>query len=159
MIANKIKNLSTLKEILSDLKKKGKRIVFTNGCFDILHIGHIAYLQEAKRQGDILVVAVNSDDSAKRLKGIGRPIMSQEDRAKILASLEGIDFVTIFNDDTPLSIVKELNPDVIVKGGDWKEDKIIGGEYVKKMGGRVVTIPYLKDYSTTSIIEKIKNLK
>lgn len=159
MIEEKIKTKDNLKEILSGLKKQNKTIVFTNGCFDILHVGHVTYLEEAKKHGDILVVAINSDASARRLKGQGRPIVSQKDRMKILASLESVDFVTVFNEDNPASIVKELNPDVIAKGADWKADEIIGGEYVRKRGGKIVTIPFYKGYSTTDLLEKIKSSK
>lgn len=158
MTKDKIKTVNTLKDILSRLKKQKKSIVFTNGCFDILHVGHVTYLENAKREGDILVVAVNSDDSLRRLKGEGRPIVNQDDRMKILAALESVDFVISFEEDDPASMVKRLNPDVIVKGSDWKEDEVIGGEYVKKMGGKVVTIPLCEGYSTTSLIEKIKRL-
>lgn len=159
MIKDKIKSLRELKSILSSLKKKGKKVVFTNGCFDLIHAGHAAYLESAKALGDILVVAVNSDRSVKRLKGQGRPVVGLNDRLKIVASLEPVDFVTSFEEDDPLAIVKELNPDVIVKGGDWKEDEIIGGSYVEKTGGKVMTIPFLEGYSTTAIIKKIKELK
>lgn len=159
MIKEKIKSSKELKNILSSLKDKNKRVVFTNGCFDLIHAGHVAYLEGAKGHGDILVVAVNSDSSVKRLKGAGRPIVGLNDRMKIVAALESVDFVTFFEEDDPFAIVKELNPDVIVKGADWKEDEIIGGSYVRGMGGKVATIPFLKGYSTTSIIKKIKELK
>ncbi len=158
MIEGKIKKLDVLKNILSDFKKQNKSIVFTNGCFDILHVGHVLYLEDAKREGEILVVAVNSDSSTKRLKGKNRPLVNQNDRMRILASLEAVDFVTVFDEDTPEAIVKELNPDVIVKGSDWKEDEIIGGDFVKRKGGKVVTVPFRKDYSTSSLIKKVKGL-
>lgn len=156
MIEEKIKTRAALKDILSSLKKENRTVVFTNGCFDILHAGHVTYLEEAKKHGDILVVAVNSDNSAKRLKGEGRPLVNQDDRMKILASLESVNFVTSFKEDDPAAIVKELGPDIIVKGSDWKEDEIIGGEDVKKRGGKVVTIPFYKDYSTTLLMKRIK---
>ncbi len=159
MIEDKIKDVEKLKTELSLLKKEGKSIVFTNGCFDILHVGHVSYLEEAKRQGDVLVVAINSDISVERLKGTGRPILSEGDRSKILAALESVDFVTIFGQDDPASIVTELDPDVIVKGSDWKEEEIIGAKHVKNSGGRVVSIPFLKGYSTTDLINKNKGLK
>ena len=156
MTQDKIKTLDGLKDILSALRKGQKRIVFTNGCFDILHVGHVTYLEEAKKQGDILVVAVNSDDSLKRLKGKGRPVVNQNDRMKMLAALESVDYVIIFKEDNPASIVEDLKPDVIVKGSDWKEDEIIGAESVKKGGGKVITIPISQGYSTTALLKKIK---
>jgi len=159
MTQDKIKTLDGLKDTLSALRKEQKRIVFTNGCFDILHVGHVAYLEEAKKEGDILVVAVNSDDSLKRLKGKGRPVVNQNDRMKMLAALESVDYVVIFKEDNPASIVEDLKPDVIVKGSDWKEDKIIGGESVKKRGGKVITIPISQGYSTTALLEKIKKIQ
>lgn len=159
MIEDKIKKIDALKSMLSDLKKAKKVIVFTNGCFDMLHIGHVKYLQEAKACGDILVVAVNSDGSVRRLKGPDRPVVSQDDRLRMLASLESVDYVTVFDEETPVSIIKELKPDVIVKGSDWKEDEIVGGDFVKKIGGKVVTVPFIKGYSTSSLIKKIKRLR
>ncbi|MEE8360033.1 MAG: D-glycero-beta-D-manno-heptose 1-phosphate adenylyltransferase [Candidatus Omnitrophota bacterium] len=159
MIEDKIKSVEKLKTKLSLLKSEGKSIVFTNGCFDILHVGHISYLEEAKKQGDVLVVAINSDISVKKVKGAGRPILSEGDRLKMLAALESVDFVTIFSQDDPASIVTELDPDIIVKGSDWKEEEIIGAEHVKNSGGRVASIPFLKGYSTTELINKIKGLK
>lgn len=158
MIQQKIKNKTDLVKILSKFKKEKKRVVFTNGCFDILHAGHTAYLEEAKKKGDFLVVAVNSDNSVKRIKGSARPIVNENDRLKIIASLESVDFVTIFSEDTPAEIIKELCPDIIVKGSDWKENEIVGADFIKKNGGSVITIPFLKGYSTTSLINKIKKL-
>ncbi len=159
MIKKKIKKKQGLKKTISRLKKREKSIVFTNGCFDILHAGHVHYLEEAKKLGDVLVVAVNSDGSAKRLKGKGRPVTSRDNRMKLLAALESVDFVTYFDEDDPGSIVRELEPDIIVKGSDWDEDDIIGADVVKKRGGRVATISFLKGLSTTSIIKKIKKLR
>ncbi len=158
MIDDKIKGIDELKPILSKLKREKKTIVFTNGCFDILHAGHAAYLEDTKKHGDILVVAVNSDKSAKKIKGKGRPVVKESDRAKMVASLEPVDFVTIFYEDDPGAIVKEINPDIIAKGADWKEADIIGGELVKKSGGKVVAIPFRRGYSTTDIIKKIRSL-
>jgi len=159
MLKEKIKKREELKGILSRLKKEGKKIVFTNGCFDILHAGHVEYLREAKALGDILLVAINTDRSVKRVKGEGRPVTNETDRAKILAALETVDFVTFFDEESPGLIVEELSPDIIVKGGDWKENEIIGGDHVKRSGGRVLTVPFRKGYSTSAIIEKIKKLK
>lgn len=152
----KVKPLSGLKKILRQFKRKNKRIVFTNGCFDILHRGHVEYLQKAKSLGDILIVGINSDVSVKKLKGKGRPINTQGDRAKILASLEFVDFVTIFDEETPLNLINEVRPDILAKGGDWKAEEIIGGNCVKSYGGRVAVINYLKGYSTTKLLNAIK---
>ncbi len=146
------------KKIVDKLKKEGKKIVFTNGCFDILHLGHIRYLSEAKKLGDFLIVAINSDSSVRRIKGNKRPIIDEKARAEIIAALEFVDMVIIFSEDTPYNIIKRLKPDILVKGGDWKEDEIVGADIVKKSGGKVLTIPYITGYSTTSIVEKIKKL-
>ena len=155
---NKIKNRKNLKRILSSLKRRGKRIVFTNGCFDILHIGHASYLKKAKEKGDILVVAVNADHSLRRIKGKGRPITKLKERMLLLASLESEDFVTSFSEDTPDNNIRELKPDVLIKGSDWKNKTIVGSDTVKKLGGRVATIPLYKGRSTTAMIRKIKAL-
>ncbi len=159
MMNNKIKNARALKSILLALKKKGKRIVFTNGCFDILHYGHVKYLQDAKSKGDILVIAVNSDSSVKRLKGPSRPVVNEKDRMGVLAGLESVDFVTIFNDNTPLKLIRLLRPDLLVKGGDWDEKDIVGGGLVESWGGKVISLPFVKNRSTTRIINKIGKSK
>ncbi len=157
MIKNKIKTKDDLKVALSELKAKKKRIVFTNGCFDLLHAGHVSYLEKAKGAGDLLVIAINSDNSVKRLKGKGRPIQELDDRLKILASLECVDFVTSFDEDTPKEIIEELEPDIIVKGADYKEKDVVGRDHIKKSGGKVIIIPLLQGRSTTSLIKSIKN--
>jgi len=154
----KIKPLKRLKNIVSLLKKRGKKIVFTNGCFDILHLGHVKYLQDSKNLGDVLVVAVNSDSSVKIIKQKGRPINPQKERAGVLAALGSVDYITFFNDDTPINAIKALKPDILVKGADWHVSKIVGKDFVESCGGKVKTIPYLKGYSTTKIINKIKSL-
>ncbi len=146
-----------IEKISKVLKKQGKIIVFTNGCFDILHRGHIEYLAKAKEFGDVLIVGLNSDSSVERLKGKGRPINSQEDRSKILDSLKPVDYVVIFEEDTPLQLIQIIQPDVLVKGGDYKLEDIIGAEFVLTHGGRVEIVPYLEGKSTTKIIEQIKN--
>mgnify|MGYP006284663807 CR=1 FL=1 len=145
-----------LKKVVKDLKSKGKKIVFTNGCFDILHPGHIFYLNEAKKLGDYLVVALNTDNSVKRLKGENRPVNTQEDRAVVMDALETVDIVTFFHEDTPLEIVSELIPDVIVKGGDYKPEDVAGGEVVTKNGGEIRIINFVDGKSTTSVIERMK---
>jgi D-glycero-beta-D-manno-heptose 1-phosphate adenylyltransferase len=132
-----------------------KKIVFTNGCFDILHSGHISYLNEAKSLGDILVVALNSDQSVKRLKGESRPINNEQDRKYVLENLKAIDRVFIFNEDTPLNLIKEISPQILVKGGDWTPDQIVGSDFVLKNGGEVQSLTFKNGYSTTSTIEKI----
>ncbi|MBI5872921.1 MAG: D-glycero-beta-D-manno-heptose 1-phosphate adenylyltransferase [Candidatus Omnitrophica bacterium] len=149
----KIKSLPLLKTILK--AKKSKKVVFTNGCFDILHAGHIKYLNAAKRKGDILVVGLNSDASVNRLKGKNRPINPQNDRAEVLAALESVDFIVIFCEDTPLELIKALKPAILVKGGDWKKEDIVGSAIVESCGGKTVVIPYVKNRSTTKVINKI----
>lgn len=151
----KIKDSTSLANILVKLRSKGERIVFTNGCFDILHIGHIKYLKKAKGLGDILVVGLNSDSSARSIKGKGRPVNSQANRAKILASLYFVDYVTIFNEATPEKLIMKLRPDLLVKGGDWKTKDIVGSSFVKSYGGKVVRVPFIKGYSTSGLIKKI----
>jgi rfaE bifunctional protein nucleotidyltransferase chain/domain len=152
----KIKNLSSMKKEIDRLKGQGKKIVFTNGCFDILHPGHTRYLWAARQLGDYLVVAVNSDRSVWENKGEGRPLIPQEDRTEVLAALSFVDGIVVFDEDNPLKVIRRLMPDVLVKGGDWPEDKIIGADVVKGAGGEVKRIPFVSGYSTTRIIEKIK---
>ncbi len=136
-------------------KSRGQKVVFTNGCFDILHAGHVQYLEKAKASGDVLVVGVNSDASVKRLKGINRPVTPEIDRCKVLAGLEAVDAIVVFNEDTPAKIIEILIPDILVKGGDWPVDTIVGGKTVLEHGGEVKTIDFLEGRSTTSVIEKI----
>lgn len=154
---DKIKTRAQLKKIILRLKKQGKKIAFTNGCFDILHYGHIKYLEDAKARADILVVGLNSDVSIKRIKGSSRPVNRQADRARTLEALSAIDYLSIFNENTPLKLIQSVNPDILIKGRDWSVRKIVGADFVRACGGRVVTVPYLKGYSTTGLIEKIKN--
>ncbi|MBN1474290.1 MAG: D-glycero-beta-D-manno-heptose 1-phosphate adenylyltransferase [Syntrophaceae bacterium] len=155
---NKIFDRNTLKKKLDTLKKQGKKIAFTNGCFDILHVGHVRYLREAKKTADILVLALNSDTSVKKIKGEKRPLVAQEDRAEIMAALEFIDFVTIFDETTPLELINLLKPDVLIKGGDWAEDKVVGRDEIKKWGGKLTLIPEINGKSTTSIVDKIRQV-
>lgn len=135
----------------------GKKIVFTNGCFDILHRGHVTYLAEARKLGDLLVVGVNSDASVKRLKGPERPINTEEDRCLVLSQLKSVDFTEIFAEDTPLNLILTVKPKVLVKGGDWKIDQIVGGKEVQSMGGEVFSLNFVDGYSTTNLIEKIQH--
>lgn len=151
----KIISPQKLKLILKTLQKRGKKIVFTNGCFDILHAGHVRYLKQAKKLGDILVLALNSDGSVRKIKGMNRPIVPQKERAEIVSSLEDVDFVTFFHEKDPYRIISFLKPNILVKGGDWKKNEIIGADIVVKNGGKIKVIPYLKGKSTTNIIQKI----
>jgi D-beta-D-heptose 7-phosphate kinase/D-beta-D-heptose 1-phosphate adenosyltransferase len=154
MIKDKIKNPQALKKIIARLNKR-KRVGFTNGCFDILHFGHVQYLEEAKKHCDILIVAVNSDDSVKRLKGRKRPIIPLLDRMRLVASLESVDYVTYFKEDTPAKIVSYLKPRIIIKGADYKLDDIAGKDIVESYGGTVKNVKYHKGHSVTSIINRI----
>ncbi len=136
-------------------KKEGKKIVFTNGCFDIIHAGHVDYLEKAKKLGDILVVGLNSDLSISRIKGSNRPILEEDLRKKVLEGLKAVDLVVIFNEDTPERLIKKIKPDVLVKGGDWDIESIVGADFVKSYGGEVKTIDFTYDISTTKIIKRI----
>jgi rfaE bifunctional protein nucleotidyltransferase chain/domain len=151
----KIKTVQELRPLLDILRATGKKIVFTNGCFDIIHTGHTRYLAIARSFGDLLVVAVNSDASVRTIKGDKRPINTQAERAETLAALESVDFVTIFDEPDPHKVISALQPDVLAKGGDWPIEKIIGRDVVEARGGRVVNVPYVKGASTTEIIERI----
>ena len=148
-------NLNELMDIRERAKKEGKKVVFTNGCFDILHRGHVDYLENAKKMGDILIVGLNSDESVKKIKGDKRPIVAQDDRALVLSALGCVDYVCIFDEETPEELIKKLIPDVLVKGGDWEKENIVGKKTVEKNGGEVFTIPELKGRSTKKIIETI----
>lgn len=133
-----------------------KQIVFTNGCFDILHVGHIRYLKEAKKLGDLLIVGINTDASVKRLKGPTRPLQSEDDRAEILSALGCVDFVILFDEDTPLNLIKEIQPHILVKGGDWKPESIVGSDFVLAHGGKVLSLNFVDGRSTTNIVNRIK---
>ena len=137
------------------LQNNNKKIVFTNGCFDILHSGHVSYLNEAKSLGELLVVGLNSDLSVKRLKGQSRPINQEQDRKFVLENLKAVDMVIIFEQDTPLDLIKEISPQILVKGGDWTPDQIVGSDFVQKNGGSVQSLTFKKGYSTTNTIDKI----
>ncbi|MBU0758999.1 MAG: D-glycero-beta-D-manno-heptose 1-phosphate adenylyltransferase [Candidatus Omnitrophica bacterium] len=152
---NKIKTLTGLKRDLKALRARKKKIVFTNGCFDILHPGHVDYLAKAKSLGDVLVVGLNSDSSVRRLKGNARPIMSQDSRAKVLSGLESVDFIVIFSEPIPIKLIKAVSPDVLVKGGDWAVKDIVGADFVQREGGKVKSLPYLNGHSTKAVIKKI----
>ncbi len=149
--------LNDFLNIRNQLKEKGKILVFTNGCFDIIHKGHITYLKQAKKLGDYLIVGLNSDKSVKKLKGESRPVNSEEDREYVLENLKPVDAVIIFEEETPYNLINSIKPDILVKGGDWPVDKIVGSDIVLANGGKVLSLGYIDNYSTTSIIEKLKS--
>ena len=153
---DKILALDDLVARLNSMRESGQKIVFTNGCFDLLHVGHVRYLAEARSHGDLLIVGLNSDASVQMIKGPQRPIVPQAHRAEILASLMCVDHVVIFEEPDPLRLIQTVKPDVLVKGGDWAEDAIIGAEEVKSRGGKIVRISFVEDGSTTGIIDSIR---
>lgn len=153
---NNIKSQSEIKLIREQLKQQNKKVVFTNGCFDLIHSGHVDYLVKAKEMGDVLILALNSDLSIRSIKGNKRPILQQEERAFIVSNLKPVDYVTFFDEDTPAEIISDLIPDILVKGADWAIDKIVGREIVETNGGEVKTIKFVNDQSTSKIINIIK---
>jgi len=155
MADKKIKSPNQMKKILGGLKKDGKKIVFTNGCFDILHVGHVRYLSRARKLGDILVVGLNTDRSVRIIKGEKRPIVCEEERAEVLSALKVVDYVVLFDEADPFALIKALEPSILVKGADWPKGKIIGGDFIKRSGGKVVRIPLVPGSSSTNLIEKI----
>ena len=155
---HKILTMPLLLKKISQLRKNGLKIVFTNGCFDLLHVGHISVLERAKKLGDVLVVGVNSDRSVAKLKGPHRPLSSLKDRLRVLSALEAVDFVTSFTELTPLNIIRRISPDILVKGGDYRAHSIVGAQDVIKSGGRVCLVPLVKNHSTTRIIGKLSKL-
>lgn len=155
-IAKKILSVGSLKKKLSRLRRSGQKIAFTNGCFDILHFGHVSYLEAAKKNGRVLVVGLNSDASVRRLKGNGRPVNSERNRAGVLAGLASVDFVVIFAEDTPYRLISELKPDILIKGADWKGKEIVGADVVRAYGGKVELLHYIDGLSTSHIVKKIK---
>lgn len=154
---NNIKTRKEIIEIRNQLKTKNKKVVFTNGCFDLIHSGHVDYLVKAKEMGDVLILALNTDESVKRIKGNKRPILKQDERAFIVSNLKPVDYVTFFEEDTPAEIISELIPDILVKGADWAMDKIVGREIVEANGGEVKTIEFVNNQSTSKIIQTILN--
>jgi D-beta-D-heptose 7-phosphate kinase/D-beta-D-heptose 1-phosphate adenosyltransferase len=154
----KLLPLPTLRRRLAALRRAGQRVVFTNGVFDLLHPGHVRYLRAAKRLGDVLVVGLNSDRSVRRLgKGSDRPLVKQADRAEVLAALEMVDYVTVFGQDTPYELIRALQPDVLVKGGDWTVDRIVGADLVLARGGTVRSLPLARGYSATRLIQRARS--
>ncbi|MBK8956336.1 MAG: D-glycero-beta-D-manno-heptose 1-phosphate adenylyltransferase [Saprospiraceae bacterium] len=154
--SSKYRELADLLKVRNQWKSEGLVCVFTNGCFDILHEGHVRYLEEARMLGDKLIIGLNSDKSVRKLKGPTRPINLQDSRALVLAALQAVDAVVVFDTETPEDIIKLLNPDVLVKGGDWKVDQIIGADHVLKNGGKVYSLSFHKGFSTSLIVEKVK---
>lgn len=151
----KLQSLKSLRSILARLKKRGKKIVFTNGCFDIIHSGHVAYLRAAKKTGDILVLGLNTDRSVRAIKGPSRPLNHERDRAEVLSELQSVDFITFFGDPTPIKLIRALKPDVLVKGADWKKTQIAGWDVVESYGGKVRRIKLKKGRSTTNVLKKL----
>lgn len=156
--SSKIKTLSSLKRLLSKERREGKKIVFTNGCFDVLHVGHTRYLAQARSLGDVLVVGVNADSSVRKLKGPERPLNRERERMEVLGALAAVDYVVLFSEPTPLRLICAVRPDVLVKGGDWKKKDIVGSEFVESYQGVVRSLPFSKGFSTTGLVEKIKKL-
>lgn len=156
-IHSKIMDPEMLQRFLSILKFRGKKIVFTNGCFDILHRGHIDYLSKAADHGNILIIGLNTDNSVKRIKGKNRPVNDEYARAIVLASLHFVDAVVMFDEDTPYNLINAIKPDVLIKGSDWLIEDIVGADIVTNNGGSVITLEYLPGYSTTKIIDKLKS--
>jgi D-glycero-beta-D-manno-heptose 1-phosphate adenylyltransferase len=155
MVSLKLLPMETIRSRLQDLRAAGKTIVFTNGCFDLLHVGHVRYLAAARAVGDVLVVGLNSDRSVQAIKGPERPIVPEAQRAEVLASLGCVDYIVLFDDPDPLRVICALEPDILVKGQDWPEDRIVGAEFVKSRGGRVVRVALVSDASTSVIIARI----
>ncbi|MFO7556738.1 MAG: D-glycero-beta-D-manno-heptose 1-phosphate adenylyltransferase [Desulfobacterales bacterium] len=155
---SKILRLPDLIQTLEGLRKSGKRVVFTNGCFDILHVGHVRYLTAARAKGDVLVLGLNSDVSVRSIKPDNRPIVNQDQRAEVLAGLTCVDYITIFDEPDPLALIRAVKPDILVKGADWEEAEIIGSDVVKSYGGKVVRVEVVPDISTSQIIQRILEL-
>lgn len=156
-LKSKIIPFSRIGALAQELSASGKSIVFTNGCFDILHAGHVAYLSQAKALGDILVLGLNSDASVRRLKGASRPVNTQDNRALVLAGLSAVDYICIFEEDTPYELIREVLPDILVKGGDWAPSDIVGSDIVLARGGKVLSLDFVEGLSTTGIIQKLGN--
>lgn len=154
--ALKVLNFKNIQEIVQSYKAQKNKIVFTNGCFDLLHIGHIRYLEEAKAKGDVLLVGINTDRSVQALKGPTRPIQNENDRAEILASLKAVNHTILFDEETPLELIKIIKPDILVKGGDWAIQQIVGWDFVQSYGGHVESLQFIEGRSTTQIIAKSK---
>lgn len=156
-VRSKLKTLSEVAEIAAQARQKGQSVVFTNGCFDLLHRGHVHILREARASGDLLIVGINSDTSVRSIKGPLRPVLPQTDRIELIAAMEMVDYVVLFDEPDPYRVIAAIKPNVLAKGGDWSTEKIVGADIVEQNGGRVAVIPYLPGFSTTKIIERIRN--
>ena len=156
-MSGKLKSLDELVAVAAQARQNGQSVVFTNGCFDILHRGHVHILRQAKASGDLLIVALNSDRSVREIKGLTRPVFCETDRVELIAAMEMVDYVIVFDELDPYKLIAAIKPNVLAKGGDWSAEKIIGADVVGQAGGRVVVIPYLKGFSTSEIIERIRN--
>lgn len=156
-MSDKLKSSAEIVATAFEARKKGLTVVFTNGCFDLLHRGHVHILRQAKAAGDLLIVAINSDRSVTTIKGPGRPVMPQTDRVELIAAMEMVDYVVVFDEPDPTKLIDAIKPNVLAKGGDWKMEEVVGADIVKRDGGRILLIPYLQGFSTTEIIERIRN--
>jgi rfaE bifunctional protein nucleotidyltransferase chain/domain len=156
-VSGKLKSLEEIKAIVVEARNNRKKVAFTNGCFDLLHRGHVHVLRQARACGDVLIVGINSDESVKQIKGSARPVLPESDRCELLGAMEMVDFVILFNESDPYDLIAAIQPDVLVKGGDWNSEKIIGADLVEEAGGSVVVVPYITGFSTTEIIERIRN--
>ena len=156
-MSGKLKSVNEITDLAAQARKNGKCVVFTNGCFDLLHRGHVHILREARASGDLLIVGINSDRSVKSIKGPSRPILPQTDRIELIAAMEMVDYVVLFDESDPYQLIAAIKPNVLAKGGDWSAEKIVGADVVTENGGRVTVIPYLPGFSTTEIIERIRN--
>jgi rfaE bifunctional protein nucleotidyltransferase chain/domain len=156
-VSGKLKSLEEIKAIVVEARNNRKKVAFTNGCFDLLHRGHVHVLRQARACGDVLIVGINSDESVKQIKGSARPVLPESDRCELLGAMEMVDFVILFNESDPYDLIAAIQPDVLVKGGDWNSEKIIGADLVEEAGGSVVVVAYIKGFSTTEIIERIRN--
>ena len=156
-MSRKLKSLEEIKAIVVEARNNRKKVAFTNGCFDLLHRGHVHVLREARACGDVLIVGINSDQSVKQIKGPARPVLPESDRCELLSAMEMVNFVILFDEPDPYDLIAAIQPDVLVKGGDWNSEKIIGADLVEGGGGRVVVVPYINGFSTTEIIERIRN--
>jgi D-beta-D-heptose 7-phosphate kinase/D-beta-D-heptose 1-phosphate adenosyltransferase len=157
-LTGKIKTIDELRLTVAALRRQGMQVVFTNGCFDLIHSGHVKLLEQARAAGDMLIVAINSDSSVRALKGPERPVVPQEQRAQVIAALESVDYVVVFDELDPLRVITELVPQVLVKGGDWTPDTIIGRDVVERAGGKVFAIPLMDGASSSDILKRIKQL-
>ena len=156
-MSGKLKSFDEIGAIAASARSNNQKIVFTNGCFDLLHRGHVHLLRTAKGYGDLLIVGINSDKSVKAIKGANRPVLPQQDRTELIAAMEMVNYVVMFDEPDPYRLISSIRPDVLAKGGDWSKEKIIGADFVQEDGGRVVVIPYIEGFSSTEIIERIQN--